>query len=63
MITVVMISRIKIFKQPDLAAGTKFSESKLLEYSVVLLGLTVTFQTIGEMGIKGLKEGISQNDS
>lgn len=42
------------FKQPDLAAGTKFSESKLLEYSVVLLGLTVTFQTIGEMGIKGL---------
>ena len=42
------------FKQPALAAGTKFSESKLLEYSVVLLGLTVTFQTIGEMGIKGL---------
>ena len=42
------------FKQPALAAGTKFSESKLLEYSVVLLGLTVTFQTIGEMGFKGL---------
>lgn len=42
------------FKQPALVAGTKFSESKLLEYSVVLLGLTVTFQTIGEMGIKGL---------
>lgn len=42
------------FKQPALAAGTKFSESKLLEYSVVLLGFTVTFQTIGEMGIKGL---------
>lgn len=42
------------FKQPALAAGTKFSESKLLEYSVVLLGLTVTFQTIGEMDIKGL---------
>lgn len=42
------------FKQPALATGTKFSESKLLEYSVVLLGLTVTFQTIGEMGIKGL---------
>lgn len=42
------------FKQPALAAGTKFSESKLLQYSVVLLGLTVTFQTIGEMGFKGL---------
>lgn len=43
-----------LFKQPALAVGTKFSESRLLEYSVVLLGFTVTFQTIGEMGIKGL---------
>ncbi|MDT2613420.1 YeiH family protein [Enterococcus dongliensis] len=43
-----------LFKQPILAMGTKFSESRLLEYSVVLLGFTVTFQTIGEMGIKGL---------
>ena len=43
-----------IFKQPALAVGTKFSESRLLEYSVVLLGFTVTFQTIGEMGLKGL---------
>ncbi|GAA2916225.1 YeiH family protein [Enterococcus pseudoavium] len=43
-----------LFKQPALAAGTKFSESRLLEYSVVLLGFTVTFQTIGEMGLKGL---------
>lgn len=42
------------FKQPQLAVGTKFSESRLLEYSVVLLGFTVTFQTISEMGIKGL---------
>jgi len=42
------------FKQPNLAVGTKFSESRLLEYSVVLLGLTVTFQTISEMGWKGV---------
>lgn len=42
------------FKQSGLAVGTKFSESKLLEYSVVLLGFTVTFQTIAEMGIPGL---------
>lgn len=42
------------FKQASLADGTKFSESRLLEYSVVLLGLTVTFQTIGQMGVKGL---------
>ncbi|WP_125590237.1 YeiH family protein [Companilactobacillus jidongensis] len=42
------------FKQTGLAVGTKFSESKLLEYSVVLLGFTVTFQTIAEMGLRGL---------
>ncbi|MBF0786526.1 MULTISPECIES: YeiH family protein [unclassified Streptococcus] len=34
--------------------GTKFSESKLLEISVALLGLTVTFQTIGNLGLSGL---------
>ncbi|WP_321387923.1 putative sulfate exporter family transporter [uncultured Enterococcus sp.] len=34
--------------------GTKFSESKLLEISVVLLGATVTFQTVAEIGIKGV---------
>lgn len=43
-----------IFRQEYLAKGTKFSESKLLEYSIVLLGFTVTFQTIGQMGIKGI---------
>lgn len=39
--------------QPQLAVGTKFSESRLLEYSVVLLGFTVTFQTIAELGFRG----------
>lgn len=42
------------FRQPELAVGTKFSESRLLEYSVVLLGFTVTFQTISEIGLKGI---------
>ncbi|MHC5269902.1 YeiH family protein [Enterococcus sp. LJL98] len=42
------------FKQTFLQVGTKFAESKLLEFSVVLLGLTVTFQTIAEMGMEGL---------
>ncbi|MGM0215850.1 YeiH family protein [Enterococcus sp. AZ109] len=42
------------FRQPALAAGTKFSESRLLEYSVVLLGFTVTFQTISEIGVTGV---------
>lgn len=43
-----------VFKQSILSKGTKFAESRLLEYAVVLLGFTVTFQTIVEMGFKGL---------
>ncbi|GAX48023.1 YeiH family protein [Pseudolactococcus reticulitermitis] len=42
------------FKQKALDVGTKFSESMLLEYSVVLLGFTVTFQTISHLGLNGL---------
>ncbi|WP_338210638.1 YeiH family protein [Lactiplantibacillus paraxiangfangensis] len=37
-------------KQPQLNRGTKFAESKLLEYSVMLLGATMTVQTIGKIG-------------
>lgn len=40
-------------KQPFLAQGTKLAESKLLEISIVLLGTTVTFQTIAHMGLNG----------
>lgn len=40
-------------KNPILEKGTKIAESKLLEFSVVLLGATVTFQTIAQIGIKG----------
>lgn len=43
-----------IFQQEYLGKGTKFAESKLLEISVVLLGATVTFQTISQLGFKGL---------
>lgn len=43
-----------VFKQSILATGTKFAESRLLEYSVVLLGFTVTFQTIAHIGLKGI---------
>lgn len=43
-----------ICRSKRLEKGTKFSESKLLEFSVALLGLTVTFQTIGDLGISGL---------
>ncbi|WP_429954376.1 YeiH family protein [Enterococcus sp. AZ192] len=40
-------------KHPILEKGTKIAEGKLLEFSVVLLGATVTFQTIAHIGIKG----------
>ncbi|MGX7418070.1 YeiH family protein [Carnobacterium gallinarum] len=40
-------------RHPLLNDGTKVAEGKLLEYSVVLLGITVTFQTIAHIGIKG----------
>ena len=39
-----------VLKQPQLGKGTKFAESKLLEYSVMLLGATMTVQTIGKIG-------------
>ncbi|HAP14585.1 MAG TPA: putative sulfate exporter family transporter [Lactococcus sp.] len=42
------------FKQPILFAGTAWSEKKLLEFSVMFLGATVTFQTIKELGWKGM---------
>ncbi|OEG11556.1 hypothetical protein BCR21_09690 [Enterococcus ureasiticus] len=40
-------------KNPVLEKGTKVAEGKLLEFSVVLLGATVTFQTIAQIGIPG----------
>ncbi|RLK62651.1 putative sulfate exporter family transporter [Atopobacter sp. AH10] len=42
------------FRQACLQKGTKFVESRFLECSVVLLGATVTFNTIGELGLKGI---------
>lgn len=42
------------FHQPQLESGTAWSEKKLLEYSVMLLGATVTFQTIQKLGINGV---------
>ncbi|KRM21191.1 YeiH family protein [Latilactobacillus graminis] len=41
-------------QQPGLAMGTKFSEKKLLEYSVMLLGATITFQSIAQIGWRGV---------
>ena len=42
------------FKQPILFEGTAWSEKKLLEFSVMFLGATVTFQTIAKLGFNGV---------
>ncbi|MDR2833700.1 MAG: putative sulfate exporter family transporter [Streptococcaceae bacterium] len=42
------------FHQPVLFKGTAWSEKKLLEYSVVLLGATVTFETIAKLRLSGM---------
>ncbi|MGX6970902.1 YeiH family protein [Vagococcus bubulae] len=42
------------FSQSIWQKGTKFSEKTLLELSIVLLGTTVTFQTIAQIGGSGI---------
>lgn len=42
-----------LFKKPSLNPGTKFSEKRLLEYSIVLNGLILDFQMIQSAGVKG----------
>lgn len=42
------------FKQANLFSGTAWSEKKLLEFSVMFLGATVTFQTIAQLGWSGI---------
>ncbi|MGK0552811.1 YeiH family protein [Enterococcus faecalis] len=42
-----------LVRSPQLDKGTKIAESRLLEFSVVLLGVTVTFQTIAQIGLTG----------
>ncbi|GAW99778.1 YeiH family protein [Secundilactobacillus mixtipabuli] len=43
-----------IIRQPMWQAGTAWSEKRLLEYSVLLLGATITFQTIRELHFTGV---------
>lgn len=42
-----------IIRQPVWQSGTAWSEKRLLEYSVLLLGATITFQTIRELHLTG----------
>ncbi|WP_423363478.1 YeiH family protein [Mycoplasma sp. P36-A1] len=39
------------FKQDVFKSGTQFSEKRLLEYSVALLGFSVTFKTLIDLGL------------
>jgi uncharacterized integral membrane protein (TIGR00698 family) len=41
-------------KKDYLKKGTKFSESKLLEFSIFLLGATVSFNTLRSLGLDGV---------
>ncbi|MDM1545054.1 putative sulfate exporter family transporter [Ignatzschineria indica] len=41
------------FKQDIFQKGTRFAEGRLLEYAIVLLGFSVTFSTLGELGFAG----------
>ena len=42
------------FHQAILSSGTAWSEKKLLEFSVMFLGATVTFETISKLGFNGV---------
>ncbi|MDR0299605.1 MAG: YeiH family protein [Streptococcaceae bacterium] len=48
------------FKQPQWFAGTAWSEKRLLEFSVMFLGATITFQTIEKLGLNGVSFVILQ---
>lgn len=42
-----------LFKQDIFQKGTRFAEGRLLEYAIVLLGFSITFSTLGELGFAG----------
>ena len=43
-----------IFNKPKYNKGFKFSEKDLLSYSIVLMGATINFTEITELGVKGI---------
>ena len=43
-----------VLKQPRLYKGIRFSESNLLSYSIVLLGGTLSYKVILELGVSGV---------
>lgn len=50
----ILIGNLKIGSYSTLKPGLKFSESNLLYYSIILLGATLTFNSLVEIGMSGL---------
>ena len=50
----ILIGNLKFGSNETLRAGVKFSESNLLYYSIILLGATLTFHSLFEIGFSGL---------
>lgn len=50
----IVIGNMNFGSNEALRAGVKFSESKLLYYSIILLGATLTFQSLVDIGWNGL---------
>ena len=50
----ILIGNLKFGSNEILRAGVKFSESNLLYYSIILLGATLTFHSLFEIGFSGL---------
>lgn len=50
----ILIGNLQISSHPLLKPGIKFSESKLLYYAIVLLGATLTFGSLFEIGFAGI---------
>lgn len=50
----ILVGNLPIGSNETLRPGVKFSESKLLYYSIVLLGATLTFHSLAEIGMTGL---------
>lgn len=50
----ILIGNLKVSSSSILKPGIKFSESNLLYYSIILLGATLTFNSLLEIGFTGL---------
>ncbi|MBK3496670.1 putative sulfate exporter family transporter [Viridibacillus sp. YIM B01967] len=50
----ILVGNLKFGSKTILRPGIKFSESKLLYYSIILLGATLTFNSLFNIGITGI---------